>query len=262
MLAGCSGSSSSGGALALACQKTSFPACCSAARSQRSDTGVFRRLLQAAGFPWLEDPAASLTILAPTDLAMQVSRGVRDVRALESRSATGLQALAWQLTSTARRPDTCSRQASAPDDASTSCQACSPCLATCVQGSALRVASFTGPADTSTQTASGDGSPGGGANSTGTVASGTPTGSSPGGSGAASPGPHASATQLASVYLLQRAFEPSQLLGLDGQLVATQAGDTWPLRVRAGAPTAPGVSRAGRGLCLGMRGGLKCCLAL
>ena len=43
----------------------------------RNDTSVFRRLLQAANLPWLEDPAASVTILAPTDFAMQAGPQLR-----------------------------------------------------------------------------------------------------------------------------------------------------------------------------------------
>lgn len=41
--------------------------------SLRNDTAVFRRLLGAAAPAWLEDPAADVTVLAPTDLAMQRS---------------------------------------------------------------------------------------------------------------------------------------------------------------------------------------------
>lgn len=37
----------------------------------RNDTGAFRSLLQAAAPAWLEDPSASVTLLAPTDLALQ-----------------------------------------------------------------------------------------------------------------------------------------------------------------------------------------------
>lgn len=39
----------------------------------RNDTGAFAKLLQAAAVPWLEDPTADVTLLAPTDLAMQAS---------------------------------------------------------------------------------------------------------------------------------------------------------------------------------------------
>lgn len=42
-------------------------------RRLRNDTGAFLRLLQAAAPAWLEDPSASLTLLAPTDLALQHS---------------------------------------------------------------------------------------------------------------------------------------------------------------------------------------------
>ena len=43
----------------------------------RNDTGAFAKLLQAATVPWLEDPAADLTLLAPLDLALQARwRGV------------------------------------------------------------------------------------------------------------------------------------------------------------------------------------------
>lgn len=42
-------------------------------RRQRSDVGAFRRLLAAASPPWLTDPAANLTLLVPTDMAMQHS---------------------------------------------------------------------------------------------------------------------------------------------------------------------------------------------
>ena len=41
----------------------------------RNDTGAFAKLLQAASVPWLEDPTADVTVLAPTDLAMQVRWG-------------------------------------------------------------------------------------------------------------------------------------------------------------------------------------------
>lgn len=40
-----------------------------------NDTGAFAKLLQAAAVPWLEDPTADVTVLAPTDLAMQASWG-------------------------------------------------------------------------------------------------------------------------------------------------------------------------------------------
>lgn len=39
----------------------------------RNDTGALAKLLQAASVPWLEDPTADVTVLAPTDLAMQAS---------------------------------------------------------------------------------------------------------------------------------------------------------------------------------------------
>lgn len=40
----------------------------------RNDTGAFAKL-QAASVPWLEDPTADVTVLAPTDLAMQARLG-------------------------------------------------------------------------------------------------------------------------------------------------------------------------------------------
>lgn len=53
------------------------PATCPAnpliALGLRNDTGAFRRLLSAAGPGWLEDPEAAVTVLAPTDFAMQRS---------------------------------------------------------------------------------------------------------------------------------------------------------------------------------------------
>ncbi|PRW59569.1 Surface containing fasciclin-like repeats [Chlorella sorokiniana] len=149
----------------------------------RNDTGAFAKLLQAAAVPWLEDPSADVTVLAPTDLAMQ--RSALQVAAFQGPAAG----------SNASSPD------SAPSNATS--------------GGASSSANATNPsaAGASTGNATSDSTP------------------------------HASASQLASIYILPRAFSLAQLAALDGQVVQTQAGDQWQLSVHA-APSPSGAPAA------------------
>lgn len=91
------------------------------------------------------------------------------------------------------------------------------------QRSALQVAAFQGPA--ANASSSGAGTPSNGTD------------------GAGYSGPRASASQLASVYVLPRALSLSQLAAMDEEMVQTRAGDQWQLRVHAAPSTLPGVSK-------------------
>ncbi len=81
-----------------------------------------------------------------------------------------------------------------------------------MQRSALQVASFQGPTANSNTSSS-----------NGTASNATNSDSAP----------RASASQLASIYVLPRAFSLAQLAALDGQVVQTQAGEQWQLSVHA-----------------------------
>ena len=98
-----------------------------------------------------------------------------------------------------------------------------------VQHSALSVAAFEGPRDSSSVPA-------------GCPASGRASAAN-GSSNAA-----ASASQLASVYVLPGALPLEQLAGMEGRQLETQAGGGWQLAVHVGPPAVQGVSgRPGAG---------------
>lgn len=108
------------------------------------------------------------------------------------------------------------------------------------QRSALQVAAFQGPAASST-----DSSVGVPSNATGSGGSSAPSNGTSGGDS----GPRASASQLASVYVLPRALLLSQLAAMDGQILQTRAGDLWQLRVHATLSAMPGVSAPSNAAC-------------
>lgn len=125
-----------------------------------------------------------------------------------------------------------------------------------LQRSALQVAAFQGPGAAGNANSSVPLLPGS-TTAGGTSSSANATGASPGSNGTAAAAatgsdsaPRASASQLASIYILPRAFSLAQLAAMDGQVLGTQAGDQWQLAVHA-APS-PSV----RTTCL-----LDCCPA-